>query len=990
MVEIVKQLISKLGLSDKLLLTFAAAALLTVAIAAIGWLSFQEVVSTQRAIITDAIPAAGAVQTLARSNTRIITLAPQFSRVEDRQEYTRIQRLLQDHVARMQHLLGDLEERRFEPDLRSKLADTVRSIEGNIEKQAALVGDRLDLEQHERGLIDAQRNAAQELVTLSESMVANASTSITSIISSLYSIVSRTDDSGSSAYDALDRLIEVDVDSLERMSEFQLTCFQLKALTEQLEDAAKAKVVARIESLFIANLEVLDRRVEDINDPHRREIARKHFRLLVSATAAGGLFDTHRTRLVLINDIARLQRLGNQYSSRLNEQANRLLSAAADAIDNAGLKAERAVDRGLTGFLAVAVLLLLTLIATLWALMRHHIVRRLHGMELAVKAISTGDLDVDISTAGDDELARLGKALEQLRENARERERLEGELHRYQRNLEWQVDQRTAELKLSNALLEKEAAEHALARKCAEDASQAKTTFLATMSHELRTPLSGVLGTLQLLGDTGLDEQQWEYIRMIRAANTTLLEILEDMLGYSKLEAGKLDSEYTPFLLRETIDNILSLQALRAQSKNIALIREIDDTVPERVMGDRPKLNQILLNLIGNAIKFTDQGSVTVSVKSHKVETEMGEIPMTFTVTDTGIGIPGSKCKDVFDPFYQVSDTAHRRHGGTGLGLTICKKLVEVMGGEIWIESDPGKGASVCFQLSYAPAPEESRIDTEPMVFPSLHPARPLTVLVVEDDDINRRVCTHYLESLGHRPLVARDGVEALTLLQQQVDPIDVILMDISLPGSSGIEVAVEIRALPDTRWEEVPIIAMSAHVFGDTVESYYASGMVGFLSKPFDRDQLNQALCSATSSQTDNKTSTPSGAIEKILSDADRQSLLDVDYINEELETLGQKLFAELLTLFTREAGGTLDSLDMLAEAEEWSALSRHAHRLKSAAGNLGMSRLVEQAQQLEKTASMLPVNGNVIAAQIRILRETCTNSCSELEKRLPGKRES
>jgi len=988
--EVIKKLISKLGLSDKLLLTFAAAALLTVAIASIGWLSFQEVVSTQRAITSDAIPATGAVQTLARSNTRIITIAPQFSRVEDRQEYTRIQGLLQDHVARMQYLLGDLEERRFEPELRSKLADTVHSIERDIGQQAALVRDRLDLEQREWDLIDAQRNAAQELVTLSESMVANASTSITSIISSLYSIVGRTDDSGSTAYDALDRLLEVDVDNMERMSEFQLTCFQLKALIEQLEDAVKTKVVSRIESLFRANLEVLDRRVEDINDPHRREIARKHFRLLVSATATGGLFDTRRTRLALIDDIARLQQLGNEHSSRLNEQANGLLSAAADAIDNAGLEAERAVDRGLTGFLTVAALLLLTLIITLWALMRHHIVRRLHGMELAVKAISTGDLDVDISTAGDDELAQLGKALEQLRKNARERERLEDELHRYQRNLEGQVDQRTAELKQSNTLLGREATEHALARKRAEDASRAKTTFLATMSHELRTPLSGVLGTLQLLGDTGLDEQQWEYIRMIRAANTTLLEILEDMLGYSKLEAGKLDSEYTPFLLRETIDNILSLQALRAQSKNIALIREIDDTVPERITGDRPKLNQILLNLVGNAIKFTDEGSVTVSVKSHKMETERGEIPMTFTVTDTGIGIPDSKCKDVFNPFYQVADTAHRRHGGTGLGLTICKKLVEAMGGEIWIESDPGKGASVSFQLSFAPAPEESRTDTEIMVSPSLHPAQPLTVLVVEDDEINRRVCTHYLESLGHRPLVARDGVEALTLLQQQIDPIDVILMDISLPGSSGIEVAVEIRALPDTRWEEVPIIAMSAHVFGDTVESYYASGMVGFLSKPFDRDQLNQALYSATSSHMDKKISTPPGAIEITLPDADRQSLLNIDYIDEELETLGHKLFEELLTLFTREAGGTLDSLNTLAEAEKWMGLSRHAHRLKSAAGNLGMSRLVEQTQQLEKTASMLPVDGNVIAAQIGILRETCNNSCSELDKRVSGKRES
>lgn len=983
LVNVIQQLIARFGLSDRLLITFAAAALLTVTIAAIGWLSFQQVVSTQRAITNDAIPAADAVQALARSNTQIIAIAPQFGRIESADEFTRIQGLLRDHVARMQALLGDLEDREFEPELRSRLADTVSSIEENINNQAKMVSHRLDLERRERGQIDEQRKAAQELVLLSESMVANASASTTAIISSLYSIIDRSAESSSEAYNALDRLIEVDVDNMERMSEFQLTCFHLKALIEQLDDAGRSRAISRIDSLFRTNLQLLERRINDIKDPQRREIARNLQHILAAAMTTDGLFDTHRERLALTGDIAQSQQLGNQYSSRLNEQATELLRAAAWAIDHASSEAEKAVDKGLVGFLVVAALLLLTLIATLWALMRHHIIGRLHGMEVAVRAISTGDLDVNISTAGDDELAKLGKALEHLRENARERERLEGELLDHQRNLEGQVNQRTAELQRSNRLLETEAAEHAIARNRAEEASQVKTTFLATMSHELRTPLSGVLGTLQLLGDTGLDKQQREYIRMIRVANTTLLEILEDMLGYSRLEAGKLDFEHAPFYLRETIDNILSLQALRAQSKDIALIREIDDQLPDGIVGDRRKLNQILLNLVGNAIKFTDEGSVTVTVNIDK-EAVAGEMVLIFSVSDTGIGIPESKCDEVFAPFYQVSDTAHRRHGGTGLGLAICKKLVEAMGGEIALKSRLGDGTSIIFSLPYDLASQESSQQDEVASVSDAPSARPLTILVVEDDDINRMVCTQYLASLGHRSLEARDGVEALTLLQRGVDSIDVILMDISLPGASGSEVAIEIRALPDARWEQVPIIAMSAHVFGDTVESYYASGMVDFLGKPFSRDQLSLALRSATDTHEGDTAKTLIEGDTTTVAESKISPLLDRKYVEDELDTLGVSVFMELLDLFAEEASDALVTLNKLALEGDWATLSKRAHRLKSAAGNLGMSQVTGQAEKLERLASLPSANNDAVIPEINYLGEVCSKSVVELSDRL------
>ncbi len=970
-------------LSDKLLLTFATAALLTVLIATISWLSFQEVVQSQSAIVTEAIPLSTTVQAIALSNSKIISIAPQLSRVTTHREYDLLRDLLREQVTSMKYLLGDLSERRFEPKLSLKLTETVRAIDDNTKLLTTQIGTRLDIQLREKDLFDNQRKATRDLVTISESLVANASASITSYISSLYSVLGRDDSQSATTFDALDQLIEVEIDQMERMTELQLTCFQQNALIEQLEDASNAELVARLLSKFKANLEVLKRRIEDIDDPSRRQNATNLNLVLNDAVTTGGVFNTRLSYLALAEKISLLQQSGNQESMRLNEHANVLLRSATDAIDDAGLAAKLAVDRGFAGFLLVAVLMILLLIVTLWALTRHHLVSRLRGMEQAVDAISTDDFDVDIAVSGDDELARLGKALDRLRDNARERKRLEGELRRQQHTLEQQVEQRTGELRKSNELLENEVAEHAQARTEAERADQAKTTFLATMSHELRTPLSGVLGTLQLLGDTLPSEQQMDYIRMIRAANTTLLEILEDMLGYSKLESGKLNLDYRALSVLEVIDNILSLQALRAQTKNIALIREIRGDVPELIYSDRAKLNQILLNLVGNAIKFTDEGSVTLSVKSAKEQSGPEHVRLTFTVTDTGIGIPESKRSEVFNPFYQIADIEHRRHGGTGLGLAICKKLVEAMGGQIWINPNFTKGAAISFFMVCAIARRAPISKPEISPPPSARLTQSLVVLVVEDDDINRQVCTHYLKSLGHQPLVVRDGIEALTLLQHRAEPIDAILMDIGLPGSSGVEVALKIRVLPGGRWEQVPIVAMSAHVFGETVEEYYASGMVGFLSKPFDKEQMEQMLLSVISGNPENSI-TELAENESTYSDTTKDPLLDIDYVNAELESLGSTLFSELLGLFTNEAEKILANIRAHKAAGEWPELSQLAHRLCGSAGNLGMVRLAKQARLLEKKALEPPDGSSRVEVILSSIQKMLKLSCAELEQKL------
>ncbi|WP_211163075.1 TMAO reductase system sensor histidine kinase/response regulator TorS [Aromatoleum diolicum] len=988
----IKRLDARLGLIGKLIVVLAAGALLTVVIAATAWVSFQQVVATQRAIIDDAVPAMSAVQAVARLNMRVATVVEQLGRAESTAEVDRLQQASGEQLSEMRGLLQRLEQRHFEPGLGTAVAATLDSIGTNLVRQADEVRRRLELGQREQTLRAEHQRAVLALVMLSESLAANASTATTATISSLYPLIGGNPPK-ERVFASLDRLIEVNIDRMERMAEFQLVCFNLKTLLERLEREENPDALPPLQASFSTNLEILQRRLQDIGDPGRKASGLGHYAVLTTGTAPDGLFAIRRQRLELTQSFQRLSDDGGALAAQFGDQAGELVAAAGRAIDVAGDQSKRAVERGIIGFLAVAAMLFFALMATLWVLFRYHVLGRLQGMEAAVRSLASGNLDISIATTGNDPLAPLGRALEQFRDNARERLRLEAELLRHQQELEDQVALRTAELQHSNALLEREVSEHAIARREAEEANRAKNVFLATLSHELRTPLSGVSGSVQLLRDTGLDARQQEYVRMIGYANATLLETLEDMLSFSRLEAGKLDFEHVPFALSDTIDNMLALQTVSARAKGIALIRDIAATVPEIVVGDRRKLNQILLNTIGNAIKFTDEGSVTVSVQGGPAAA--GErVRLRFTVSDTGIGIPADQCTEVFKPFVQVEETAHRRHGGTGLGLAICQRLVELMDGRIGLESVPGQGTQLSFELPF----EVGSDIPQPLAAAPVarSPQRPLDVLVVEDDEINRIVSVRYLESLGHRPLTAADGDEAIALLGQRRDPIDLVLMDISLPGASGLEVTRAIRELAGGRWATLPVIAMSAHVSADATDKYVAAGMAGFLSKPFDRADLARALAAVTQAaapaQTGRSGETgPAPADVPAASATDRASpeaLLDHDYLAGEIETLGAGTLAHLLELFRDDAREAFGEFERCIAAQDWQALGKRAHRLRSAAGNLGFTRVIAESRQLETatggTGSDAKSELATIAPLVERLHGSCRLSCDALAQQL------
>ncbi|WP_434998706.1 TMAO reductase system sensor histidine kinase/response regulator TorS [Vibrio scophthalmi] len=928
-------LLAKASIGRKLLFAFLAMALLVLMSSVIGVFGFSFVAKTERNVVNSAIPSMIEARQVAELSSRIISSVQNLTNARTEAQRKQSGKELFDQLEALLTHIKQLGSDSFDSQLLKSLETNVQQIINTLGKLGIVVEKKLFLEHDLIVRTEDMRTLAQELEQLTRTQVSNTSTIAVANVTHIYDLLAKKQTE--KAYQALDALVEVDLDLSERLHELHLLAFQMLNQIEEIRTINDTKRLSSIREQFNNNLSIMKRRVTAVEDPTRSV---QMSELLTQLDKRGVVFDVVLQRHDNEQESHQLMLDTLNQFTELNTTVNKLVDDSNQATTKAVDELKTTLNYAQLTLTIITVLGMLIVVIIVWKVVYVSVLKRLAEYSSALLSIAQGQLKVDITVKGNDELAHMGQAIITARNTAHalkvvaESERTaKRELEEHKGQLEELVTERTHQLQEANKRLNLEVVNHTLARQEAEQASRAKSAFLATMSHEIRTPMNGVLGTARLLKDAGLNAQQTYYVDIINRSGKTLLAILNDVLDYSKIEAGHLEIRPVDFNLHYMVEDVHQLLTGRAKEKHLELNTIIESDIASFWYGDVTRISQVLTNLVGNAIKFTDDGHVDIYVSLEN------ENQVMFEVSDSGIGISPQEMETLFDAFTQASGGLGVK-GGTGLGLAISKRIVEAMGGTLNVESEVGQGSRFWFTVPLELGQEVAKKESQNQCVLSAK------VLLVEDNPVNCLVAEGFLTNLGHQVVIAETGEEAKQLFAE--DKFDIALLDINLPDCDGRDLLEQLRQMEQDAQiaaaDLTPFVAVSAHVYNEEVESYLAAGFDGYLPKPLDKE----ALCELIQNHLEGKTllldqaNLPQPCTNQL-------SVINEAVILDDLNVLGREKMQHIVELFLNGSDEILTLLTDAEQANDNVQVKQLAHKLKGSAGSLGLMALHQVCADIE-----------------------------------------